>query len=117
MIEFKKIQKSFDGKVVLDDISHVMETGKANLIIGQSGSGKTVLQKCLVGLFEPDEGEIIFDGKKFDPINDRVPHGRRAPPADRHALPGFGPFRQHDRGAEYHVPAGHVHFKKFFGQT
>ena len=42
-----------------------METGKTNLIIGTSGSGKTVLQKCLVGLFEPDEGEIIYDGKNF----------------------------------------------------
>lgn len=65
MIEFKKIKKSFDGKIILDDVSHVMETGKANLIIGQSGSGKTVLQKCLVGLFEPDEGEIIYDGHSF----------------------------------------------------
>ena len=65
MIEFKNIRKSFGDKVVLDDVSHVMETGKANLIIGQSGSGKTVLQKCLVGLFEPNEGEIIYDGVSF----------------------------------------------------
>ena len=65
MIEFKNISKSFGDKVVLDGVSHVMETGKANLIIGSSGSGKTVLQKCLVGLFEPDEGEIIYDGKSF----------------------------------------------------
>jgi phospholipid/cholesterol/gamma-HCH transport system ATP-binding protein len=65
MIEFKNIKKSFGDKVVLDDVSHVMETGKANLIIGQSGSGKTVLQKCLVGLFEPNEGEIIYDGHSF----------------------------------------------------
>ena len=65
MIEFKNIKKSFGSKVVLDDVSHVMETGKANLIIGQSGSGKTVLQKCLVGLFEPNEGEIIYDGVSF----------------------------------------------------
>ena len=69
MIEFKNIQKSFDGKVVLDDVSHIMETGKANLIIGQSGSGKTVLQKCLVGLFEPDAGEIIYDGVSFTDMN------------------------------------------------
>ena len=54
MIEFKNIKKSFNGKIVLDGVSHVMETGKANLIIGTSGSGKTVLQKCLVGLIEPD---------------------------------------------------------------
>jgi phospholipid/cholesterol/gamma-HCH transport system ATP-binding protein len=65
MIEFKNIKKKFGDKVVLDGVSHVMETGKTNLIIGTSGSGKTVLQKCLVGLFEPDEGEIIYDGKSF----------------------------------------------------
>jgi len=65
MIEFKNIKKRFDDKVVLDDVSHVMETGKCNLIIGTSGSGKTVLQKCLVGLFEPNEGEIIYDGVSF----------------------------------------------------
>ncbi len=65
MIEFINIKKSFGDKVVLDGVSHVMETGKTNLIIGTSGSGKTVLQKCLVGLFEPDEGEIIYDGKNF----------------------------------------------------
>ncbi len=65
MIEFKNIKKSFGDKVVLDGVSHVMETGKTNLIIGTSGSGKTVLQKCLVGLFEPDEGEIIYDGVSF----------------------------------------------------
>ena len=65
MIEFKNIKKRFGDKIVLNDVSHVMETGKTNLIIGQSGSGKTVLQKCLVGLFEPDEGEIIYDGVSF----------------------------------------------------
>lgn len=70
MIEFKNIRKSFETKVVLDDISHVMETGKCNLIIGTSGSGKTVLQKCLVGLFEPDTGEIIYDGVSFTSMND-----------------------------------------------
>ena len=65
MIEFKDINKKFGDKVVLDGVSHVMETGKTNLIIGTSGSGKTVLQKCLVGLFEPDSGDIIYDGKSF----------------------------------------------------
>ena len=65
MIEFTNIKKSFDGKIVLDDVSHTMETGKCNLIIGTSGSGKTVLQKCLVGLFEPDSGEIVYDDKNF----------------------------------------------------
>jgi phospholipid/cholesterol/gamma-HCH transport system ATP-binding protein len=70
MIEFKNIKKSFGDKIVLNDVSHVMETGKCNLIIGTSGSGKTVLQKCLVGLFEPDEGEIIYDGHNFTDMND-----------------------------------------------
>jgi len=65
MIEFINIKKSFGDKVVLDGVSHIMQTGKTNLIIGTSGSGKTVLQKCLVGLFEPDSGEIIYDGKSF----------------------------------------------------
>jgi phospholipid/cholesterol/gamma-HCH transport system ATP-binding protein len=65
MIEFKHIKKSFGDNLVLNDVSHVMENGKANLIIGTSGSGKTVLQKCLVGLFEPDSGEIIYDGVSF----------------------------------------------------
>ena len=65
MIEFKNLVKKFGDKTVLDDVSHQMETGKTNLIIGTSGSGKTVLQKCLVGLMEPDEGEIIYDGVSF----------------------------------------------------
>jgi phospholipid/cholesterol/gamma-HCH transport system ATP-binding protein len=74
MIEFKNLRKSFGDKVVLDGVSHVMETGKTNLIIGTSGSGKTVLQKCLVGLFEPDEGEIIYDGVSF---TDMTPEERK----------------------------------------
>jgi len=65
MIEFNDIKKGFGEKIVLDGVSHVMETGKTNLIIGTSGSGKTVLQKCLVGLFEPDDGEIKYDGLSF----------------------------------------------------
>ncbi|SJZ39500.1 ABC transporter ATP-binding protein [Sediminibacterium ginsengisoli] len=62
MIEIKNIKKQFGDKVILDDISAVMEAGKCNLIIGTSGSGKTVLTKCIVGLFEPDQGEILYDG-------------------------------------------------------
>jgi phospholipid/cholesterol/gamma-HCH transport system ATP-binding protein len=65
MIEIKNVSKSFDGREILKDISAIMETGKTNLIIGTSGSGKTVLQKCMVGLFEVDQGEIIFDGKSL----------------------------------------------------
>lgn len=63
MIEIKNVSKSFGDKEILKDVSAVMETGKTNLIIGTSGSGKTVLQKCMVGLFEVDKGDIIFDGK------------------------------------------------------
>ena len=69
MIEFNNIKKSFGDKSVLNDVSHVMQTGMCNLIIGTSGSGKTVLQKCLVGLFEPDEGEIRYDGRSFTEMN------------------------------------------------
>ena len=65
MIEFKNIGKHFGENIVLTDVSHVMQTGKCNLIIGTSGSGKTVLQKCLVGLFEPDSGHIFYDGISF----------------------------------------------------
>lgn len=70
MIEFKNIHKSFGDNVVLTDVSHVMQTGMCNLIIGTSGSGKTVLQKCLVGLFEPDSGEIIYDDRSFTEMTD-----------------------------------------------
>ena len=62
MIELKDIRKSFGDKEILKGVSAVMETGKTNLIIGTSGSGKTVLQKCMVGLFEVDSGGILFDG-------------------------------------------------------
>jgi len=65
MIEIKNVSKSFGDKEILNDVSAIMETGKTNLIIGTSGSGKTVLQKCMVGLFEVDGGEIIFDGKSL----------------------------------------------------
>jgi phospholipid/cholesterol/gamma-HCH transport system ATP-binding protein len=63
MIEIKHVSKSFGDKEILKDVSAVMETGKTNLIIGISGSGKTVLQKCMVGLFEVDSGYMLFDGK------------------------------------------------------
>ena len=62
MIEVKNIKKSFDGTEILKNISTKFERGKTNLIIGQSGSGKTVLLKCLLGLHKPDSGEIVYDG-------------------------------------------------------
>lgn len=63
MIEVKDITKSFDGRTVLHDVCATFYTGKTNLIIGQSGSGKTVLMKSLVGLLQPDSGRILFDGR------------------------------------------------------
>ncbi len=65
MIEVKNIQKSFDGKTIIEDINAVMKAGQCNLIIGASGSGKTVLMKCMVGLFEPDQGEVLYGGQNF----------------------------------------------------
>ena len=65
MIEVKQVSKSFNGQKVLFDIDHVFEEGKVNLIIGQSGQGKSVLAKCIVGLYEPDAGEILFDQRNF----------------------------------------------------
>lgn len=65
MIEVKHLTKSFGDKTVLNDINVKFETGKTNLIIGQSGSGKTVLMKNLVGLLDPTEGEVLYDGRNF----------------------------------------------------
>jgi phospholipid/cholesterol/gamma-HCH transport system ATP-binding protein len=70
MIEVKNIKKGFGDKIVINDVSAVMQTGKCNLIIGTSGSGKTVLMKCMVGLFEPDHGDILYSGKSFREMND-----------------------------------------------
>ena len=69
MIEAKNITKSFNGKTVLKDFSFVFEQGKINLIIGQSGSGKTVLLKCLVGLHKVDGGSVLYDNADFFPMN------------------------------------------------
>ena len=69
MIEVKNISKWFDGVQVLHDINARFETGKTNLIIGQSGSGKTVLLKCLVGLLKPEDGEIYYDGRCLNTMN------------------------------------------------
>jgi phospholipid/cholesterol/gamma-HCH transport system ATP-binding protein len=65
MIKVENIIKSFDNEEVLNGITTEFETGKTNLIIGQSGSGKTVLLKCIVGLLDPDSGEIFYDGRAF----------------------------------------------------
>ena len=65
MIEAKNVSKWFDGQRILYDINATFDTGKTNLIIGQSGSGKTVFMKCLIGLLTPEEGEILYDGTRF----------------------------------------------------
>lgn len=70
MIEINNIKKGFGDRIVINDVSAVFQTGKCNLIIGTSGSGKTVLMKCLVGLFEPDSGEICYDGQNFSEMNE-----------------------------------------------
>ena len=65
MIEVKNIQKKFADKVVIEEVSARMEAGRCNLIIGASGSGKTVLMKCMVGLLNPDQGSIFYHGNNF----------------------------------------------------
>lgn len=65
MIKVDHISKSFDGRVVLDDVSVEFDTGTTNLVIGKGGSGKTVLLKCLVGLHEVDSGSIWYDDIDF----------------------------------------------------
>ncbi len=70
MIEVRNVCKNFEGKQVLKNISVKLEPGINNLIIGQSGSGKTVLLKCLLGLHKIDSGEIYFDGRNFTAMND-----------------------------------------------
>ena len=71
MIEIKNLYKSFEDKDVLKDINATFENGKTNLIIGQSGSGKTVLMKNIVGLLDPTSGEILYDGRNFVAMSKR----------------------------------------------
>lgn len=63
MIELKHISKTFEEKQILHDISATFYSGKTNLVIGQSGSGKTVMMKCIIGLETPEKGEILYDGR------------------------------------------------------
>ena len=65
MTELKGLYKSFEGRDVLKDINATFENGKTNLIIGQSGSGKTVLMKCIVGLLTPERGSLLYDDRNF----------------------------------------------------
>ena len=72
MIEIKNITKSFKDKKVLHGISGKFEKGKTNLIIGASGTGKSVLLKCLVGLLSPDKGQVLFDGRNFTESDKKI---------------------------------------------
>ncbi|MBL0104686.1 MAG: ATP-binding cassette domain-containing protein [Bacteroidetes bacterium] len=75
MIELKNISKSFAGRDILKNVTTTFQPGHVNLVIGGSGSGKTVMMKCMVGLVEIDKGEILYDGKVFSGLNrkDRKP--------------------------------------------
>jgi phospholipid/cholesterol/gamma-HCH transport system ATP-binding protein len=72
MITLKNISKSFDDRVIIQGIDAVMESGKCNLVIGTSGSGKTVLTKCIVGLIKPNEGSIEYDGEDLVQMDDKT---------------------------------------------
>jgi phospholipid/cholesterol/gamma-HCH transport system ATP-binding protein len=65
LIEINNISKSFKERNIVNEISFTFETGKTNMIIGESGSGKTTLIRCMVGLNEPDGGQVLFDGRSF----------------------------------------------------
>jgi phospholipid/cholesterol/gamma-HCH transport system ATP-binding protein len=69
MVEVKNISKSFGTHKVLDDVSATFQAGQVNLIIGASGQGKSVLAKCIVGLHEVDEGQVLYDGRDFSKMN------------------------------------------------
>jgi len=69
MIRIENVSKAFNGEQILSDISVTYERGKTNLIIGASGSGKSVLTKCTVGLIKPDSGKVFFDDREFTSLN------------------------------------------------
>jgi len=71
MIEVKNVSKSFGEKMVLQDVSFTMQAGQTNLIIGTSGSGKTVLMKCMIGLFQPDNGQILYEKQDILKIDEK----------------------------------------------
>ena len=71
MIEVSNIHKQFEGKSVLNDISTTFNNGVTNLIIGQSGAGKTVLLKCIVGLLTPEKGKVMYDGRDITTLKQK----------------------------------------------
>jgi len=106
MIEIKNIRRSFGDRVIIDDISAVMQTGKCNLIIGTSGSGKTVLTKCMIGLFKPDNGDIIYDGESMISMNDEE---KKTTAENRNAFSRLSFIRFNDCGTKCNVSVKHVH--------
>jgi len=78
MIEVKNVSKYFGEKQVLKNVTTQFEEGKVNLIIGRSGSGKTVMMKCLVGLHTPDEGEIVYNDRVFRKLSEKEKRDLRA---------------------------------------
>lgn len=65
MIQFNEISKSFDGRMVLEGVSGTFKPSDTSLIIGGSGTGKSVLLKCLIGLVKPDKGKVLYNGRDF----------------------------------------------------
>ena len=98
MIEVQDIKKSFDGVEILKGISATFHKGKTNLIIGQSGSGKTVFLKTLLGLHIPDSGNIIYDGVKYADMNKE--QRRKLRQEMGMVFQGSALFWFHDRGGK-----------------
>jgi phospholipid/cholesterol/gamma-HCH transport system ATP-binding protein len=71
LIEIRNIYKSFNEVSILKDVSFKFDTGKTNLVIGQSGSGKSVLTKCIVGLHDVDDGQVLYDGRDMQSMSNR----------------------------------------------
>jgi phospholipid/cholesterol/gamma-HCH transport system ATP-binding protein len=71
LIEVRNISKTFGDRAVIQDVSHTFETGRTNLIIGESGSGKTTILKMMVGLLTPDSGNVFYDGRSFFELDDK----------------------------------------------
>src|SRR5579862_342583 len=71
MIEVRNLQKSFGTQKILDGVNLRIETGESVVIIGRSGGGKSVLLKHIIGLIQPDSGEVLIDGENIEPMNER----------------------------------------------
>ena len=103
MIEVSNIEKAFNGTPVLKGISCVFETGKCNLLLGGSGTGKSVLLQCIVGLMKPDIGSITFDGTVY--TNSKIDIRQEIRRKIGMLFQGSALFDSHDRGPERGVSA------------